>query len=190
MSRQTLEAILASCIAILAAGSAGAGNRVPGAPTTCPILGATLTASAEPNSYGEYVYGIRPETKEFDGQRFTVTRATGVKEMTRNPATGDMRDIGYEAVGLQSPKGPLIIREQKAIGAPPQWTFSRLPKDAPGIRWGQGPAWKVKVGETLWTVQEGPLAGYTLQVSACPPPGSREGPACQEHASRAHPRRR
>ncbi|WP_336491029.1 hypothetical protein [Methylobacterium nigriterrae] len=123
--------------------------------------------SAGPNSYGEYLYGIRPTTKTFDGQRFTVTRTTRVKEMTRNPATGYMRDVGYEAVSLRSSNGLLIIREQKVIGAPPQWTFSRAPKDAPGIRWGQGSAWKVKVGETLWIVQEGPLAGYTVRVSAC-----------------------
>src|SRR4051812_23247456 len=97
MTSRTSTALLA-----LAAGPAAAKTALPRpSPPACPPLGATVTLTATEGSYA----AAAPTDLRYDGQTFTVTRATQhfhvvtrEGETVRNPKTTketDIRTVGY-----------------------------------------------------------------------------------------------
>ena len=179
MMRSVLAPV-ATLTMILAAGSLRAENAKLASKPTCPILGATVMLTNVFKDGGGYAMSKPPETTAYDGQTFTVTRATQISRVihrdgtpVRNPKTDpdtDRRDVGYDAIRLKGKSGTFVIRNDHIWGSPALQTGSQL--TGKGIRWGRADhgRWMVEPDSEgdFNPISDGPLNGYKITLTACP----------------------
>lgn len=134
--------------------------------TSCPITQATLRVKDDGTRYaGQDV--TRPDLV---GKTFRVTRYTERRKKHLSSATGDYKLLGYEGYEITGPAGTFQIMRDHVDGSPAVTPVSWAAGSKAGygeIAWGAGRPERVKVGEGVDYLLDGPLTSLTLEVSAC-----------------------
>jgi hypothetical protein len=146
--------------AVLALGGAQAAS-------TCPVNRAEVTVK----DTGERYAGMEVIRPDLVGQTFRVRRYSAVEDVRQLAHRDGALNLGYEAYDLRGKVDGLYIKRERSATAPAvaaiSWTSATGTTERAHVDWGKGRPERVKVGQTLDYVFDGPLTSLTLVVSAC-----------------------
>lgn len=135
-------------------GSAHAGQ-------TCPIGRADVKIADTGERYAGQPVG-RPDLV---GSTYRVARYSSVR------GTGEPTSLGYEAYVLRGAKGQILIKRERSLSnptiAPISWAMADATTERAQVSWKRSKQERVRVGQTLDYVLDGPLTSLSVVVANC-----------------------
>lgn len=139
---------------VLALGSAQAAQA-------CPIG----RADVEIRDTGERYAGQPVSRPDLIGSAFHITRYSAVS------GTGEPTSLGYEAYVLKGAKEQILVKRERSRSAPAiapiSWAMADATTDRAHVDWKRSKQERVRVGQTIDYVLDGPLTSLSIVVTAC-----------------------
>ncbi len=133
----------------------------------CPIDRAQVTIK----DTGERYAGRKVVRPDLVGRALKVERFTAVRDMQRVASRNTLINLGYEAYELVGAGEVLFVKRERSESAsataPISWSLAEAGSERFAVKCWSGRPERVKVGQTLDYVLDGPLTSLTLEVSAC-----------------------
>lgn len=152
--------LLGSLVGAAVAGEAGAAKE-------CSINRSQVTIK----DTGERYAGQKVVRPDLVGRTLKIERFTAVRDMQRVASSNTLINLGYEAYELVGAGEVLFVKRERSESAPAiapiSWSLAEAGRERFAVKWWSGRPEKVKVGQTLDYVLDGPLTSLTLEVSAC-----------------------